>query len=185
MTQLGQMLVDWGIEQGLEQGLEKGIEQGIQKGAKQNPVYFDGIYQRIKMGFGIIVQINGANLQGVYRGFGEGRVSQHIHLIFEALAGELAHMGKQIPGNSPETGLGIGHGYAVQKPEQGAGQKIAETAAEGNIILMEIAAAKQEKAILLPVKLLHLLIHPPDIRCQMLAVGVGGNDAQSRPLRLL
>ena len=125
------------------------------------------------MGFGIIVQINGANLQGVYRGFGEGRVSQHIHLIFEALAGESTHMGKQIPGNSPETGLGIGHGYAVQKPEQGAGQKIAETAAEGNVILMEIAAAKQEKAILLPVKLLHFLIHPPDIRCQMLAVGVG------------
>ena len=94
------------------------------------------------MGFGIIVQINGANLQSVYRGFGEGRVSQHIHFIFETLAGELAHMGKQIPGNSPETGLGIGHGYAVQKSEQGAGQKIAETAAEGNVILMEIAAGE-------------------------------------------
>ena len=31
MTQLGQMLVDWGIEQGLEQGLEKGIEQKTQE----------------------------------------------------------------------------------------------------------------------------------------------------------
>lgn len=48
MTQLGQMLVDWGIEQGLEQGLEKGIEQGIQKGAKQKTQEF--IINALKLG---------------------------------------------------------------------------------------------------------------------------------------
>ena len=31
MTQLGQMLVDWGIEQGIEQGIQKGAEQKTQK----------------------------------------------------------------------------------------------------------------------------------------------------------
>ena len=31
MTQLGQMLVDWGIEQGLEQGIQKGAKQKTQK----------------------------------------------------------------------------------------------------------------------------------------------------------
>lgn len=44
MTQLGQMLVDWGIEQ----GLEKGIEQGIQKGAKQKTQEF--IINALKLG---------------------------------------------------------------------------------------------------------------------------------------
>ena len=32
MTQLGQMLVDWGIEQGIEQGIQQGIQQGFQQG---------------------------------------------------------------------------------------------------------------------------------------------------------
>lgn len=31
MTQLGQMLVDWGIEQGIEQGIQKGAEQKTQE----------------------------------------------------------------------------------------------------------------------------------------------------------
>lgn len=31
MTQLGQMLVDWGIEQGLEQGIQKGAKQKTQE----------------------------------------------------------------------------------------------------------------------------------------------------------
>lgn len=44
MTQLGQMLVDWDIEQ----GLEKGIEQGIQKGAKQKTQEF--IINALKLG---------------------------------------------------------------------------------------------------------------------------------------
>ena len=44
MTQLGQMLVDWGIEQ----GIEKGIEQGIQKGAKQKTQEF--IINALKLG---------------------------------------------------------------------------------------------------------------------------------------
>ena len=35
MTQLGQMLVDWGIEQGIEKGIEKGIEQGIEQGIEK------------------------------------------------------------------------------------------------------------------------------------------------------
>ena len=44
MTQLGQMLVDWGIEQ----GIEKGIEQGIQKGAEQKTQEF--IINALKLG---------------------------------------------------------------------------------------------------------------------------------------
>ena len=48
MTQLGQMLVDWGIEQGIEKGIEKGIEQGIQKGAKQKTQEF--IINALKLG---------------------------------------------------------------------------------------------------------------------------------------
>lgn len=48
MTQLGQMLVDWGIEQGLEKGIEKGIEQGIQKGAEPKTLEF--IINALKLG---------------------------------------------------------------------------------------------------------------------------------------
>lgn len=48
MTQLGQMLVDWGIEQGLEKGIEKGIEQGFQKGAEQKTLEF--IINALKLG---------------------------------------------------------------------------------------------------------------------------------------
>ena len=44
MTQLGQMLVDWGIEQGIEQGIEK----GIQKGAEQKTQEF--IINALKLG---------------------------------------------------------------------------------------------------------------------------------------
>ena len=44
MTQLGQMLVDWGIEQ----GIEKGIEQGIQKGAELKTQEF--IVNALKLG---------------------------------------------------------------------------------------------------------------------------------------
>ena len=44
MTQLGQMLVDWGIEQGIEQG----IQQGIQKGAEQKTQEF--IINALKLG---------------------------------------------------------------------------------------------------------------------------------------
>ena len=48
MTQLGQMLVDWGIQQGLEKGIEKGIEQGIQKGAEPKTLEF--IINALKLG---------------------------------------------------------------------------------------------------------------------------------------
>ena len=48
MTQLGQMLVDWGIEQGLEKGIDKGIEPGIQKGAEQKTLEF--IINALKLG---------------------------------------------------------------------------------------------------------------------------------------
>ena len=44
MTQLGQMLVDWGIEQVIEQG----IQQGIQKGAEQKTQEF--IINALKLG---------------------------------------------------------------------------------------------------------------------------------------
>ena len=126
------------VHAGADRG-RKGIAEEMGKNQLVNP---PGILDGMEMGAFVLLNIHGADAN-LFIGDAHGLHSQqHIGFVLEPVAVNRQEFFNRVPGNRPQTGLGIGQSHAAKELEDQRGGVIAEPASGRHLGAGEIPAAQ-------------------------------------------
>jgi len=152
--------------------VEAGSEDGREKEAGEDEVNPHGVADGVEVRALVAFDIDGLDEQFEGAAAGAAQVGENGHLVLVALAFQDEELGQQSVWEGAQAGLRVGQARARDEGEDGAGERVAEAAAQGDV--GDEAAGAEDSAV---VGCEQRLRYAEDVRRGVLTVGVGGDEA--------